>query len=287
MYSTYKQPYKKRSYKSLRAKTYNEFKQARKANETFSFVVNSNYVFSAFYDRNTEGGSACVNIWDVLARNSHFTSLQGMFDQVRLDGVKVKLNVTNAVVNINNYNAVANYTIVTAWDKTGLSKSQYDVFDAEPKKIQENEYDDKPAMYYRTRIGSGIVNASTQKKSILNSYQKWTQYQSIYPMYGTEKTQFISTGDIQIFETGVDRQGYHEISAFYAGNEFQNILSCINPCTPFESGSVRFKPCLLVSVFQNSLVGNTLTQYGDVPDPVVFNAEISCSLTFKNLKGST
>ncbi|ORX44060.1 hypothetical protein BCR36DRAFT_302417 [Piromyces finnis] len=85
---------------SLKKRTYSQYRQSKQGNDSLSFVVNCNHVFSAFYNPSDESGTACINVWDVLQRNSNFASLKNMYDQVRIDGLRVKLSVTDAVTSI-------------------------------------------------------------------------------------------------------------------------------------------------------------------------------------------
>ncbi|OUM70101.1 hypothetical protein PIROE2DRAFT_1780 [Piromyces sp. E2] len=41
-------------------------------------------------------GTACINVWDVLEKNCNFQSLKSIYDEVHIDGVRVKLAVTDA-----------------------------------------------------------------------------------------------------------------------------------------------------------------------------------------------
>ena len=274
--------YKKRKYNSyrygkssLKSRTYGQYKSAKKGNDTLSFVVNSNQVFSAMYDPDTNTGTACVNVWEVLANNSNFAALASMYDQVRLDGVRVKLSVTDAKTTVNQINEIKNITIYTAWDKTGLSNDQYNI-----------QYVDDKAISYNIKIGRNIVNASDQRKSQLNSFQRWNSFLSNYPSLLAEKSQYIATADIERTVKSVNSDSglhYFTDNYRYAG---VNTVESNNPCLVFESSSIKYKPCLIVGVFSNSVdLNGNITQYGKT-QPVIFNGEFSMSLTFKNLKAA-
>jgi len=274
--------YKKRKYgsyrygkSSLRSRTYGQYKSAKKGNYTLCFVVNSNHVFSAMYDPDTNTGTACVNVWEVLANNSNFAALASMYDQVRLDGVRVKLSVTDAKTSVNHVNEIKNITVYTAWDKTGLSSDQYNV-----------QYNNGSPVSYNIKIGKNIVNASDQKKSQLNSFQRWNSFLSCYPSLLAEKSQYVATADIERTVKSINSDtGIHFLTDKY---QYYNVnaLESNNPCLIFESSSIKYKPCLIVGVFSNSVDGNgNITQYGRT-EAVIFNGEFSMSLTFKNLKAA-
>lgn len=261
---------------------------ARKGNDSMNFVVNSNYVFTANYDRRNEFGTAAVNIWDVLCRNSNFSHFRAMYDQVRLDGVKVKLAVTDAQTTASSMNDIKNITVYTCFDRTGLSLNQVAFLhfnDNSREDIAPSEYDSKTVDGYYVQIGSNIVNATGVKKTQLNAFQRWQQTLSCYPQLQNEKGQYIATSSIRLFEQG------KKDNLITVNNEYNvtvnSLVSDSNPVIPFECSSVKFKPILLVGVFCNkydSESGN-LTQYGDCK-PVIFNGEFSISVTFKNLKAA-
>lgn len=277
-------PYKKSS--SLKSRTVSQFKSAKKGSDSFSFVVNSNYVFAASYNDTTRSGVACIPVFDVLCRNSNFSHFKEMYDQVRLDGVKVKLNVTDAATTVNNVNSVKNTTIFTAWDKTGLSLNQL-VFKSSAvgnPVISPSDYDSSVVGSFYNTIGPGISNATGIEKSILMNFQKWVNYKTLYPRTMEEKSQYISTSNLIRFAQGINNDTQEvALNGSYDNCTVNSLFSSNNVCLPFESPSYKFKPCLLVGVFQNEATETSIVPYGRC-GRVLFNAEFSISVTFKDLK---
>lgn len=227
---------KKRSYyrsfgrtksSSLAKRTAGQFKSARKGNDSLSFVVNTTHTFTVMYDHTTETGTAALNIWEVLANNGQFFSLKSMYDQVRVDGIQVKLNVVNALVDLNNLQAVNNYTIWTAWDKTGLSIDETRLIENyDTNKYVDNNDPNETLEGYRTNIGSRIVNKTGAEKSILNSFQRWGKFTSCYPQLNYEKSQYVQTGDIaKTIEQMRNDNGAIRFAAKQAGNSYNQISS--------------------------------------------------------------
>lgn len=269
---------------SSKRRAYGQFKAANKGNDSLSFVIKSNHVFTSFYDPSGEKGTAAIPVWEILCRNGNFSSLKSMYDQVKIDGVRCNITVTDAVTTVNSIGGVKNITIFTAWDRTGLSQSQA-VFSSGKNEIDPSEFDELTCDNWRTKIGCNIVNATQAKKSSLNNYQRWNSFMSIYPSLLNEKSQYISTGDIKNYLSNIDySNGTYTISDQYMST-VNDLLSTTNPVIPFESPSLRFKPVLLVGVFSNSLTNGNVTQFART-DPVIFNAEFSISVTFKNLKAN-
>ena len=242
-------------------------------------------MFGSFYSPQNNAGTACINVWEVLARNSNFAHFKAIYDQVRIDGVKVSLSVTDASTTINNYNQVKNTTIYTAWDKTGLSIDQVLFEDRNEAGIPKANFDDTNVYSYVVKVGKGITNCSSVRKSILNSFQRWNHVMANYPTLINEKGQFVSTSSIRLFNTGTNWNSGKVTLADDYRQTVNQIISSENPVCPFESSSVRYKPCVLVQVFNNAQADGSITQYGRC-DTVVFNAEFNISVTFKNLKAA-
>ena len=161
----------------------------------------------------------------------------------------------------------------------------YDEYGA-PVNLSTNSSIDK-VKGFRTKVGSNIVNSSYQRKSQLNTFQRWSTSYTMYPTLSQEKSQYIQTSSIKKCVKNIDYGAsdgpFYELTENYQNNTFDQLCSLSNPCIPFESALVKYKPTLLVSVFRNAVNGSTITQFGEC-DKVVFNAEFSFSLVFKNLK---
>lgn len=288
--------YYKRSYggkysypnkKSLKAKTSGQFKAAKKGQDSMNFVVNSNVCFSAQYT--ADGfGTAAINMWDVLCRNSNFINFKNMYDQVRIDGVKCKLTVTDATTTVQTINQVKNTNIYIGWDRTGLSSNQVNFYDDQDDKIPLSNFDSGTVESYKTIIGTGVVNMTGGEKSSLNSFQRWSKYTSCYPSIMNEKAQYVPTANIKLFNKSINwNTGEYKVADYY--KETPNfILNDQNPVNPFESSAVKFKPTLVVGVFNSQInsASGDITQYGQC-NPIVFNAEVSIACTFRDLKPST
>lgn len=279
----------KRRWSSTARRTYGQYKAAKRTNDQLSFVINSSYTFTARYEPGDEVGTAAINVWEVLANNSQFYNLKNMYDQVKIDGVRVNLSCTNASVNLNNFNSFSNTTVFTCWDRTGLSLDETTLF----TKDRNNYTEIPPAQIrttrlgaYRTKIGSKIVNKTGSEKSMINMFQKWKVFKSIYPSTINEKGQYIQTGDLKKFvEVSHPETSYIDLTESSV-NDYYSLTGEVNPCIIFESSNCRFKPTLLVGVFRNEILeGGNVTQYGRV-DTVVFTGEFSISVTFRNLKGA-
>lgn len=74
------------------------------------------------------GGVGFVNIYEVLRKSDFFNCYSPMYDQFKIDMVRVKVTPTampDAVTSNRYLNQRTSYTVVTAWDRTGFSADQF------------------------------------------------------------------------------------------------------------------------------------------------------------------
>ncbi|ORX78300.1 hypothetical protein BCR32DRAFT_247261 [Anaeromyces robustus] len=137
---------------------------AKKANDSTQFTVNFTYPFvlSGTTVLNYHAGVVPLNVWDLLSRAPNFQNFRAMYDQCRIDYVKVKLQVTNSTLQTNN--ASQTYDIYTAWDRTGVSYQ--DIY----PHTNEGKIDGIYCI-----INDAIQNYSGVSKMQLNVFQKWRQ----------------------------------------------------------------------------------------------------------------
>lgn len=288
--SNYYNPYKRTKlvpYVSQSKKAWGNFKAAEQARDTMTMVLKCNHCFAAGYSPASEHGVATVNIFDVLWKNPNFKALASMHDQVKIDGIRVRLTVTDATTTLGSLEAIKTVTIYTAWDRTGVPLDKTEFFDEDSQLITKDYYDTAEPKKVANKIGKGIIENSSAKKSSLNNFQRWNQFMQIKPD-GSEKSQYIPCS---VFTDAIDTPsattGLAEVLNEYADGSVNDLINSGNPCTPFESSDVRFKPTLEVGVFANAYNTDTgaITQYGSCA-PVLFNGEFSICVTFKNMKGN-
>lgn len=279
-------PYKK--YKGSGARRRGNFRAARQTRESMNMNIKCNVCFSAKYFRDGDYGAAVVNIYEVLRQNPQFQSFVKLYDQVKVGGVRVKLNVVDAETTLVSANRIRNINVVTAWDRTGLSREQVAFADAADKVIPRNKQDEQAPKKFSPVIGKGLANATGVNKTTLNSYQRWTANPFLYPSDLEEKSQYLSTSN---FENAVASfnfdTGHYTVNEDYDGIKCSELFANSNPCLFFESPNCKWKPTLLVGVFTSTFNDNTksIIQYDDC-SPVLFNGEFSIECTFRNLKAA-
>lgn len=234
-------------------------------------------------------GTYACNIWDLLRKSDFYQSYSNMFDQVKIDSIKVKLtpvqwsfNTSNAG-NLNYNNAI---TIVTAWDRTGLSADQLTVLKTPLVDGKLGSESDAGGIY--VIIGNEIETYSSAITRNLNPGSSVNFSRVLYPSTMAEKTCYMNTNDLQPWYTGYD----YSLGRFWgipdedATSLTNKTWRSDNPCTIREDPALPFKPTLLIAVKGGvpSMNYKDINAYdSDVP-PVIFNAEFDIGVTFRGLR---
>lgn len=294
-YKNYKSNYPYKKWKSgLSKKSWGNFKAAKQTRDSMNFVIKCNVAFAASYYKANKTGVASINMYDVLRKNSQFKSFMALYDQVKINSIRCKLNVVDADTSMANYNSVKTINICTAWDRTGLSVDQVNFlsnvpvnYDSGINVIQNKDFDLTNVLSFINVIGPGVTEATGNEKTILNSFQRWTSSPYLFASSNAEKSAYVSTSSFgEAIKKHDARVGVYELSDSYTAGCVNDLLSSVNPCVPFENLSLPWKPTLLVGVFKTGINNGIVDQYMDC-DPVTFNGEFTIDVTFRNLKAST
>ncbi len=287
-------PYKKYKAGSTNRRSRGQFKAAKQTRDSMNLNIKCNACFSAAYNSNQDYGAAVINIYEVLRTNPQFESFVKLYDQVKVGGIRCKLNVVDVTTNLGDIGQVKTINIITGWDRTGLSREQVDFYAPtdDPSQLGElvprTQWDTSGSGSFIPKIGKGIVNATGVDKSILNSFQRWNRSPFLYPSSLEEKSQYLSTSNFENVLAGYNySSGRYIVNTSNDSTPITELFNSSNPCLPFESPSCKWKPTLMVGVFKSSYnsTTSTINQFDDC-QPVLFNAEFSIDVTFRNMKAS-
>lgn len=157
----------------------------------------------------TPGGIRAINIWDLLRKSTFYQSYANMYDQVKLDRIRVKL--TPSSFNLGTSDAKYNaYTVVTAWDRTGLSNEQLAIstphrYDAVFGADTNNET--KSQGIYITCTAEDVASYSSAVTKPVNSGANTSIVRTLYPRTNQEKGLYVNTADIDSWYEGVGPNG--------------------------------------------------------------------------------
>lgn len=283
---------------SVVSRAWRSIKEANKSNSALDFAFKINYAFSVMYSGEGEGGNrgvAVINIYDVLQKSENFQNMSKSWDQVKINGVTVKLNITDGSTTFSEANSFRTVNICTGWDRTGITAgTDADFYNRTSsgtpptvtyELINRDDWDNNSATHFVNTIGKRITEGYGAKKGLLNQYQRFNRYESLFPETLDEKCCYVSCGNINDYVTGYDNEyGRATISGEYSAMSVMAQLSSPNPAIPFENPGIKWKPTLLVGAFRTTVSSGTITQYGEVT-PIIFNGEFTIPVTFKGQKG--
>ena len=266
-------------------------------------------------------GVYALNIWDLLRRSEFYQSYASMYDQVKIDRIKLKLTPVNWTFNSENstYKAL---TIVTAWDRSGLSPEQVyvrgkpatgaltprvggDNTEHYPITEQTAPLLDHNGLY--VIMGNEICTYSSAQTRNLNPGSSLQITRVLYPSSMAEKSQYVNTSDLkewyEHFDPVLSRFWGIDIPDTVVGNpqEIDNLIdvdqdvvigalsnsysATNNPCYLLEDPSIQFKPTFLLGIQSSNPLNDANVDKNAVLDgPVTFNIEADIGVTFRGLR---
>lgn len=267
----------------------------------------------------TNAGSFAINIWDLLRRSSFYQSYANMYDQIKIDRIRLKLTPAGFVTaSGSNYQP---YTIVTAWDRTGLSNEQLtwntnrigekdgpgDVIIGGWRRTEDEVGQDKEKGLYIGITPDDIATYSSAITKPVTSGANSSIVRSLYPRTAAEKGFYVNTSDIDRWYQGIGPNGNWygiknsraiEATTITIGEGVQardiplyNTMDVVdsqavgrNPCFIGESPNIPFKPTLLVGLLNSDpIITGTGDQDAVQPKMKLF-VEADIGVTFRGLR---
>lgn len=249
-------------------------------------------------------GVFALNIWDLLRRSEFYQSYANMYDQVKIDKIRLKLTPVNWTFNTQNTNAFKAITVVTAWDRTGLSDEQYE--------IQATAIDPDYGLFglqgntdgLYIKMNNEIGTYSSAQTRNLNPGSSLSIIRNLYPSNIQEKAFYVNTADLKEWYTNYDKLNcrYYgiEVPGWVAGNPQsiqdsaadknifigalkQSPSVSANPCFIGEDAAIAFKPTFLLGLLTNAPPADYEANVV-LDGPVTFNIEADVGVTFRGLR---
>jgi len=262
-------------------------------------------------------GVVPLNIYDLLRASTFYSSYANMYDQFRITSIKVKL--TPVSWQAHNQSGVGNpnsdidngfiypqaFTVVTAWDRTGLDRVQYEniegvnlsdgdgtnskivsgtqaadilpVYNNETSATQAYENLDNLYGNYYCSIGDNITSYSSAKTQQLVAGATFNCTRYLYPSSQQEKGFYVSTSEIKDVQYVNEKDYASEPSDKYDELKPNNLYA--NPNCPF-------KPTFLVGILgHNDVIFDSKEKImTNIIKPIKFNCEFDIGVTFRGLR---
>lgn len=262
------------------------------------------------------GGVTALNIWDLLRKSEFYQSYANMYDQVRIEKVTVRLTPYQFPVfagqlgQVNNY--YNGYTVVTAWDRTGLSEEQIKLVNVSPtaRNLVIGANNNSDGIYVNIPASDAATYSSAYTRNV-NPNSNTTITRTIYPSSLQEKTQYINTADLDQWYGQYDpeQNRYYaienplgvtapavqidvgegalqeevDVAQFPITAQISRAVGK-NPAYLLETPEVAFKPTLLVGILNDTLnIGEPPNQIQLVPR-MSFNVEADVAVSFRGLR---
>lgn len=259
-----------------------------------------------------KAGVYAVNVWDLLRKSEFYQSYANMYDQVKIDRIKIKLTPIQWTFNNNGANTFQAITVITAWDRTGLSENQVKIItddvatqgdNANIVGLAQEANNDGLYVVMNDEIGS-YSSAMTRN---LNPGSSLSISRVLYPSSLAEKSFWANTADLDQWYASYDVMkcryiGFEDDGNVYGGaidpeiiaqhkiGELRKTDAAVNnPCFLLEDSTIPFKPTFLLGVqtgISNNYIGyHEDEQTNDIPSPpVLFNMEADVGVTFRGLR---
>lgn len=294
----YRRRYGRRGFGSRSSRrAFGNMRAARQQADNATFTLNVPSKISTFMKTGTQlpglatGDTRTVgvyplSIYELLRRNEFFNNYANMYDEFKIDKIKVKLLPTSFTINTNgNYR---NLTVYTAWDRTGLNTNQlHGYYD---KSRPENN-----AIY--CTIGEDITTYSSAESRTVNPNTNTSITRWLNPKTMGEKGQWLSTSLLKQWFVGYDDEnGCFKGIQFNSGDQYAAEISSTastsnallkfsaaskeNPCYLLEDPAIKFKPTLLIGVFP----AVSQAEFTQTPNRIHFNVETEIVCTYRGLR---
>lgn len=235
--------YYKRS--TAKTKSYGNMKAAKQQADQSTFTINIPSEISCFLKNNSlvpnqanQFGIYPMNIYDVLRKSEFYNSYASMYDEFKIDRIKVKLlptQFTYTATSGSGGQTYKNVTVYTAWDRTGLSYDQV-ILNITGTKGTDTQIgyaeDDGTVDHGKSDgiycvVGENITTYSSAESRIVNPGTNTSIVRWLNPKTMQEKSQWVSTSALREWYSGYDESSgrFYGIKTGYASGNNLNYLN--------------------------------------------------------------
>lgn len=289
--------YYRRGYGSSSSRrAYGNMKAARQQADNATFTINVPTKLSTFMKSgvsingvNYTTGVRPISVYDLIRRNEFFQNYANMYDEFKLDKIKIKLLPTSFTISSNNN--YRNLTVYTAWDRTGLNQQQL---------VWQTDFANAANNKLYCVVGEDITTYSSAESRTVNPNTNTSITRWLNPKTITERAQWLSTGLLKNWYDQYDETNGCFTNIPFGDADDQTLASIAtsanqagvasiikhspavqnNPCFLVEDPAITFKPTLLVGVFP----AVETAKFNDTPNTINFNVESEIVVTFRGLR---
>lgn len=258
----------------------------------------------------SNGGIAAINIFDLLRKSTFYQSYANMYDQMKIDRIRIKLSPSNFLVS-NKQGNYSSYTVVTAWDRSGLSDEQLTVAaDHQYSKTFGDGTNDanKAKGIYCLLSADDIATYSSAITKSVNSGANSSIVRTLYPRTTQEKGFYVNTADIDEWYQGLGpNNNWYGVKNQFATNNQSVTITDIggqqgqvavsgtinvidskavhrNPAFIGESPTIPWKPTLLVGLLNKTIVQVQDGVEQEIEPQMTLYLEADIAVSFRGLR---
>lgn len=232
-------------------RTRGQYRAANQQKDSGTFIINATTVANV-----SSNASTMINVYDILRKSEFFTNYANMYDQFKINRIRIKLTQGNATTDA--------FTLVSAWDRNGIDLSQlsYTPATASSPGSLAGTLD----MPEQIRTYSSAVTKS------VSSGSSFSMVRYLAPSTLAEKSQWISPSQLQPWYTAFQSTDT---------NRYQNYtiptgttVNTTNPSFIPTDTNLQFKPTFLMTLWSQSA------------SQAIYNCEFDISVTFRGMRKS-
>lgn len=162
----------RRWYSGSRKRAWGNSRAARQQRDACTVTISRLTNVSVPVAASATSGTAFIAHWDSLRQSTYFPNYSSMYDQIKIDKIRVKVTGTNAGASTD----LVSPTVVLAFDRNGLDSAQLNA--------------DGISLTTGVQGVSTYSSAQSKQWSVGNAFTMW---QTIYPSTIMEKGQYVPT----------------------------------------------------------------------------------------------
>lgn len=186
---------------------------ARQQKDSATVTINRIASYQIVIPSQESGNTVAINHWNSLRLSSYYSNYSPMYDQMKIDKIRVKLTGSRLATAVLEGAAGFSPAVVMAFDRNGLDETQIGV------QAQGSKLNKLTPTSVSTYSSAQIKNWSAGNAFVM--------YQTIYPSTISEKGQWISTTSL---------------------SDPESVDKTTNPCTLSTDPTVPFKPITLIAL---------------------------------------
>lgn len=241
-------------YARSRARSRGQYRAANQQRDSGTFVINAATTANV-----TSSNVTFVSVYDILRKSEFFNNYANMYDQFKVNRIRVKLTQGNATNGA--------FTLVSAWDRNGLDANNL------TKSTTNNSI-----AFNADQIANVRTYSSAVTKSVSNG-SSFSMIRYLSPSTMQEKSQWISPSNLLgWYDTFAADSNYIMYQISSESTDSATLLAArvsSNPTFPQTSSSVPFKPIFL------------MTLWAQATSTAVYNLEFDISVTFRGMRKSS